>query len=570
LYNAVSEAFVTTHPKQRRWSPRRQGLHLALYEAGLANVFTELTSGPRQIGFALLLGARDLQVGMLSALPQLANLSQLTASFLLEQTGKRKALTLVTAGLSRLVWLAIVLLPLSLFDRLSDLRIWVMVAIVALSALFIAMSNNAWLSWLGDLVPPRLRGRYFGRRNMVIAAVSMTVPLAAGALIDSWQSWFTPQAPGGFLIVFGLAIICGLVALAVQWRMPEMPLVPSQGAPFFSRLSIPLRDTNFRRFIGFHLCWGWSVNLAAPFFAVYMLKNLQLSYTFVTALASLTALSNLMGMRFWGQMTDRFSAKPVSLLGGLGAALLPGFWLTTAVLSPWVVLPLVHVLGGFAWSAFNLNVNTLLLALAPTRERSIYLSVYAALTGLTIAAAPIVGGLVGRMLQAGVMPLPSWLNAYFLLFALSCLLRLLSLLLFLRVHEPREVPLERLLPVFGNLRTLNTMMGFEPLFHHAYLQGERVDRFLVSRGNAVRQALAQLDEATDAYAAESEAHLRDWVDSGDAMFSALREEGETLSDELNDYVARSEASMARLLERLSPPILALWQRLRRWHRDDSG
>jgi hypothetical protein len=213
-------------------------------------------------------------------------------------------------------------------------------------------------------------------------------------------------------------------------------------------------------------------------------------------------------------------------------------------------------------------VNTLLLALAPTRERSIYLSVYAALTGLTAAAAPIVGGLLSKMLQASTVPLPSWLNAYLLIFALSCLLRLLSLLLFLRVREPREVPLERLLPVFGNLRTLNTMIGFEPLFHHAYLQGERIDRFLVSRSNAMRQALAQLDEVTDTYAAESEARLRGLVDSGDSMFSALREESESLSDELDHYVARSEAKMARLLERLSPPVLALWQRLRRWYQND--
>lgn len=559
---------MTTPAKRRKESPRRRGLKLALYEAGLANVFTELTSGPRQIGFALLLGARDFQVGMLSALPHLANLSQLTASFLLEHTGKRKALTLVTSGLSRLVWLAIILLPLSLFGSFSDLRIWVMVAVVALSALFVAMNNTAWLSWLGDLIPPRLRGRYFGRRNMVMAAAGMTVPLLASAFIDAWKRAFNPQAPGGFLIVFGVGIVCGLAALAVQWRMPEIPLSPRQGAPFFSRLSIPLRDANFRWFIGFHICWGWSVNLAAPFYAVYMLKELELSYTFVTALASLTALTNMIGMRFWGQLTDRFSAKPVSLLGGLGAALLPGLWMATLVMSPWVVLPLVHVLGGVAWSAFSLNVNTLLLALAPTRERSIYLSVYAALTGLTAAAAPIVGGLLSKMLQAGTVPLPSWLNAYLLIFALSCLLRLLSLLLFLRVREPREVPLERLLPVFGNLRTLNTMIGFEPLFHHAYLQGERIDRFLVSRSNAMRQALTQLDEVTDTYAAESEARLRGLVDSGDSMFSALREEGESLSDELEHYVERSEAKMARLLERLSPPILALWQRLRRWYQND--
>jgi MFS family permease len=145
-----------------------------------------------------------------------------------------------------------ILLPLGLFHSLSDLRIWVMVAIVALSSLFVAMNNTAWLSWLGDLIPARLRGRYFGRRNMIIAAVGMSIPLAASAFIDAWKGWFTSQAVGGFLIVFGVDIACGLAALAVQWRMPDIPLTPTQGTHFFSRLSLPLRDTNFRRFIGYH------------------------------------------------------------------------------------------------------------------------------------------------------------------------------------------------------------------------------------------------------------------------------------------------------------------------------
>lgn len=95
------------------------------------------------------------------------------------------------------------------------------------------------------------------------------------------------------------------------------------------------------------------------------------------------------------------------------------------------------------------------------------------------------------------------------------------------------------------------MMGFEPLFHHAYRQGERVDRFLASKSSAMRQALEQLDQVTDIYAAESEAHLRELVDSGQAVFSTLREEGEFLSHELDHYVERHEARVARWIERLS-------------------
>lgn len=559
---------MTRMATRRRISPRRHGMALAIYESGLATVFTELTGGARQVGFALLLGARDLQIGLLSALPSLANLSQLAASFLLERTGKRKPLLLLSAFLSRLVWVTIILLPLGLLQTFSDIHAWVMVAIVGLSALFAAMNSTFSLSLLGDLVPARLRGRYFGRRNMAIAAVGMSIPLVASAFIDAWKNWTTPRDAGGFLIVFAVGLACGLAALGIVWRMPALPLSSRQGGRFLSRLSIPLRDRNFRRFVGFQLCWGGSVSLAGPFFAVYMLKGLHLSYTVITALTSITALCNMIGMRFWGQMADRYSAKPVMLLGGIGAASLPGWWLTTAVAPWWLVLPFVHMLGGLTWSAFNLNLNTMLLALSPPSERSIYLSVYAALTGLSTAAAPVVGGLLGKMLQEGTLPLPSSINPYLVIFALSCLCRLLSISLLLRVREPREVPLERLLPVFGNLRTLNTMMGFDPLFQNVYMQGERLDRFIVSRGGKLRQVMKRLDQATDTYAARSEAGVEDLLQRGAAELKSAQAQGEALEQRIDAYVTRSEARMSHWILRLGDRIVRGYRRLVRW-RDDT-
>lgn len=550
---------------QHRSSPRRRGLRLAIYEGGLAAVFTELTGGARQIGFALLLGARDLQIGWLAALPSLANLAQLTASFLVEYTGQRKLLSVLTAGLSRLVWIVIVLLPLGLFETVRDPRIWVMVTIVALSSLFAAMNTTIWLSWLSDLVPPRLRGRFFGYRNMVIASVGMAVSLLGAMVIDAWKGWFSARDAGGFLLVFAIGILCGLVALWVQWLMPALPWTPRQGVPFFSRLMIPLRDTNFRRYVLFHLCWKFSVNLAVPFFAVYMLKDLHLSYTAITLFTSLSALCYIASLRFWGQLADRFSAKPVLLLGGIVGALLPDVWLLTTLMPLWIILPIIHILGGLSWAAFNLNQNTLLLALAPRAERSIYLSVYAAITGLMAAGAPIVGGLLGKWLNEGTVPFVlQQVNPYLFLFTLSCLLRALSLILLLRVHEPREVPLERLLLVFGNLRSLNTMTGFDALYHHAYLQGERLDRFVVSRGQALQQALKRLDRLIDVYAGTVEAEVETWLHRSGKLFRVAQQCGQALERRVDTYTTRVEALAVRVIECLTTRPASWWQRVRRW------
>src|SRR5207244_6291759 len=54
---------------------------------------------------------------------------------------------------------------------------------LASSALGVA-GNNAWTSWMGDLVPGALRGRYFGRRNGICALAATAFALAAGLALD--------------------------------------------------------------------------------------------------------------------------------------------------------------------------------------------------------------------------------------------------------------------------------------------------------------------------------------------------------------------------------------------------
>ena len=57
--------------------------------------------------------------------------------------------------------------------------------------------------------------------------------------------------------------------------------------------------------------WNFAANLAAPFFAVYMLKTLGYSMTTIIVLTTASQLSNLAALGLWGSLIDRFSNKAV-------------------------------------------------------------------------------------------------------------------------------------------------------------------------------------------------------------------------------------------------------------------
>lgn len=81
-----------------------------------------------------------------------------------------------------------------------------------------------------------------------------------------------------------------------------MPPV-AQHTRIVTLLTTPFRDRNFRRLIVFLSSWNFAANLAALFFAVYMLRTLGYSMTIVIVLTTASQLSNLAALGLWGNVS---------------------------------------------------------------------------------------------------------------------------------------------------------------------------------------------------------------------------------------------------------------------------
>ena len=92
---------------ENRYSQSKNRFYL---ESSFSFANFTLLNGIFLIGFALALGANNLQLGLLLAIPLFANLLQLTSAFILEITGTRKVTTLVSLLLGRVAWIPIILI----------------------------------------------------------------------------------------------------------------------------------------------------------------------------------------------------------------------------------------------------------------------------------------------------------------------------------------------------------------------------------------------------------------------------------------------------------------------------
>jgi len=444
----------------------KKGLRDATLDGSLYSVMTSLTNGVFLTGFALALGASHFEIGIIASLPLVAPMVQLPVSAFL--TPKRlKNICLWTSFLGRSVWVVIALLPFVSMFSFSHSVVWFLILGLAVYHICTSIAGVSWISWMTGLVPEKIRGRYFGNRNVAIGAVGMIATLGGGFLVKQYDAWFKPEDLVGFTFLFLFALLFGYTSILFLRKVPFAPGVEEQTHRHFRQsLSTVLTDKRFLILILFSSCWGFGVNLASPFFTVFMFQDLHLGYETVAFYTVLNLAANLLGMRFWGRASDRYGNKPVMQSMGLLAAMFPFLWVFVTPVTVRYLGPFNHLLGGFCWAGINLTSVNLLLKLARKGEQAIYFGVHAFACSLFIALGPLAGGILSEHFSHLDLRLGG-LHIYHLhfVFIVSTSLRYGSLILLRWVHEPKGVLVLSMIKALSNIKRLSTMMGLQPLIH---------------------------------------------------------------------------------------------------------
>ena len=160
----------------------RRTLRLMTWDTAMAGAMFSLGSGGFMAAYALALGANNLQVGILAALPPVSQVVQMPAILLVEKFRRRKAIGLPAWFLSQLTWLPIGAVPF-LLDTPGSLAIAAVIVLLGLRGLFTPVWVTASTSWLRDLVPPDVLGRFWSQRLALMTITVVVVGLGGGLFV---------------------------------------------------------------------------------------------------------------------------------------------------------------------------------------------------------------------------------------------------------------------------------------------------------------------------------------------------------------------------------------------------
>jgi hypothetical protein len=201
-----------------------RGKRALVKDAAWASLVGALYGGVILVGFALELGATPFIIGLLAAIPFLAQVAQLPAIALVERIRQRRKIAVVAVLVSRSV-----ILSLSLIPFIDDPAMQLAALILAQLAITLlgSVGGCSLNSWMHQLLQNQPLGDLFSRRLFWSTVLASLGALVAGQMVQHWPFGERLQA---YSVAFALAGAAGYVSTHYLASVPE-PQMDSRVAP---------------------------------------------------------------------------------------------------------------------------------------------------------------------------------------------------------------------------------------------------------------------------------------------------------------------------------------------------
>jgi len=414
--------------------------------------------------FAISLQATAVQMGWLTALPQLFGAIWQIVSVWLGNHFQRRQLVVGVAALQSGVVAIMALLAVAYgFGELPDSRVFWLIALAVAYFSCINIIQPHWRAWMGSLVPAARRGVFFAARSRLTMSSSLLI-FVSGGVVLSWSD-ASDRAWLGFAFLFGAAAVGRMISAVLLWRMhdpePEASKSSMRLRDSWLHIGESLKDPTFRHYSFFVAGLQGAVAVSAPFFAVYMLRDLEFTYLQFSLNSIASVGTQFLMLRFWGRFSDRFGNHLVMIISSCMIPIIPLLWLV----SPnHYYLLLVQVISGVFWSGFTLSTANYLYDIRPHQTNfALYAAVQSGTSALMVFCGGVLGGYLARHapeIADGMASVWRPGNDLFIVFMATALIRASVVIFFLPLlKEPQIRRRPQLLDVILRVARISSISG---------------------------------------------------------------------------------------------------------------
>ncbi len=442
----------------------RSNLRLCLWD-GISAIPLTLLSQPGNIVLAALLtGIFSLSArsyGIIVSLPFWFNFLQVLLTPLLAQRLDARRLCIVSAWLHCAGWIILTCALPFIPKADTPLTLWVFIGGFSIISLASAINGVAWNGWMQEVVPARLRGKYFGVRNRLLYISMIVFLLSVSGLLALMNGKMT-----AYIVLFGVAIVLRVFSVLAQQRMAASTgkHQPAAQLPWQEQVRNVRRDPTLVTFIAFAALMGFTINLFGPFFPVFMYEQLHITVAKANWILLFGPLGAAVSFPAWGRLLDKFGNIPVMVVALALWQLFNLIWCFVDTGNLWL-LYVVATTGGLFSAGYGIGVFNLLLKITPPTSRTMGIALFISFSCLAAAMGPPLGGyLISTAKARGFDPM----TVYHTAFIFAPVFSLANCLVLLRIREASAARITEVMGAMRNVRTVASLFGLSFLVNQVF------------------------------------------------------------------------------------------------------
>ena len=309
------------------------------------------------------MGMASATILQLLALPTLIGFFFLMpAAYWSDRFGMKKLGTL--GLLATVLGFALIILAGQFSPMASNILIGAGIAIFGLGFAF--FSSN-WFALLKPLIPPQIRGRFFGKVRMAFQAVAICFGLAVTVILDKYTGIQVYQA---ILVVVLLLLI---IRIFFYLKIPGTNQSQPTESSFLQACKTIVRIPGYVPFCSYAFLLCLFTRACPWIFGLLEKDVLHFNGSQLVLMGNLLFGGSLAGFYLGGKLIDRYGTKPVFLLCHFSYGLILFLFLFRGFF-PWPVIVTVGLLTicfGMVQAASSIGLTTELMALIPQTNKSL-------------------------------------------------------------------------------------------------------------------------------------------------------------------------------------------------------
>lgn len=344
-----------------------------------SNVIANMIGGTFWTGFLLLLNADDAFVGTITMITTAANMLQFIAPLFLERFKQRKKMLTILRGVIYLLNVVFIgVIPL--FPVGSQFRLTMVAVSVLLVNVINALIAPGLSIWHVQSVPNNVRQYFYSTVTMTVGAVVAVFNLIGSKVVDVLTAQGLEYI--GFSVLRIFAVILCVVELILYSKIKEYPY-ESSSAKFTVKdlFTEPFKNPKYLFTVAVVFLWCFAANMPGSYYTVYLLRDLEVSYSYITVISMFNIPIVLLLTPFWRKILTKHGWFK-TLYMSLAVYLVHYFLLAMVTKQTLFIYPISQIMAYVFAIGINLAFTGIPYVNMPEKNQTVFIGFYSSISNL--------------------------------------------------------------------------------------------------------------------------------------------------------------------------------------------